>query len=98
MKSGVYIDLDYPFWSVTVRHDGKDQVTCRCDGYRFPHRMGGGDCEFQDDYDLCDACQDGECKYHETYIVEPYISETLSAAQRNPGLNAELKRSAYRYE
>ncbi len=93
MKSGVNINHVYPNISFTVLRNGKEQITCRCIAYRFPHRISSGDCHFDKNREHCPSCDHGHCELHETY--RSYRSETLSAAERNPGLNESLQRSDY---
>ncbi len=81
----------------TVRRDGKYQVTCTCSSYNFPHRVGGGTCLYGETPYECGMCTDGECEIHETSSYDPR-SEALTAAQRNPGLNADIQRMVEGYE
>jgi hypothetical protein len=40
-----------------MNHQRKQmQHVCHCSSYRFPHRMGGGDCKAWHDDVLCEAC------------------------------------------
>ena len=71
----------------------KNQITCYCSAYPFPHRKHGGKClscrhgiNYTSLYDAiiletCDFCP--ECAYDDGYRGEP--SETLSAWERNRG-------------
>lgn len=71
-------------WEQTERRDGRKQMTCWCDAYRFPHRIGGGDCGYHIDQKFCDACDSGYCEFHGTDDFQE--SETLSNAERNRDL------------
>lgn len=59
------------------------QVTCRCDCYPFPHRLGGGHCRYDDDALRCSACQDGYCEYHRYWDGYDDRAEALTAWERN---------------
>ena len=71
----------------------RKQITCDCDAYPFPHRLGGGQC----DPCKCDACFDGYCEVHGTddsIWYNPFTGRTyridwhpsLTVGERNPGL------------
>jgi hypothetical protein len=70
----------------TYRQDRRMQYTCWCEAYRFPHRMGSGDCPYHLYKYNCLACgSDSDCEVE--HPDAPMAStETLSAAQLNEGV------------
>ena len=83
-----------PHETFTVRRDGKEQITCRCDEYPFPHRMGGGNCMYHEDTEECGHCDEGYCEFHKTDNSRDLLNEVPTAAERNRGLT-EQYRSIY---
>ncbi len=72
----------------------RNQRTCYCGAYHFPHRYHSGRCEacphgkawtgLSDGLDeRCEWC--GKCAYEEGYRGEP--SECLTNSERNPSLH-----------
>ncbi len=70
-------------WELTERRDGRKQMTCWCEAYRFPHRIGSGDCGYHITQELCDACDTGYCEFHGT---DNFQEPSLSRAERNRDL------------
>ena len=77
----------------------KEQTTCRCPAYPFPHRMSGGKCEMPCccpgmDYDPIGFEGCGDCEMDDRCLLQDSIqiqyqhhreqSETLSPQERNP--------------
>ncbi len=71
-------------WERTTNRHGKTHMTCWCPGYDFPHRLGGGECDYNEDQAYCGSCDSGFCEYHGMH--EHILYEGLSAAYRNPNL------------
>ncbi len=72
-------------WEQTTRRDGRKQMTCWCPGYKFPHRIGGGNCDYHMEQDKCPACADGYCEFHQVSDYQE-LDVSLTTAERNPSL------------
>jgi len=73
-----------PTWKYTTDKNGRTQITCTCLGYDFPHRIGGGECDYNEDQVYCGSCDSGFCEYHGMH--EHILYEGMSATVRNPSL------------
>lgn len=71
----------------------KNQITCRCDAYPFPHRQGGGDCEMPEfcgerSHYIDDCLAPDELCHHHNRSSDDYYylrDECLTAGERNVG-------------
>lgn len=76
----------------------RNQITCNCPAYAFPHRQGGGKCTLPEHCELYDDdwCDD-DCEFVDKCpiiqeirlrVAWASVTETLTSQERNPNFRS----------